>query len=713
MARKEKGEFFSARRQTKQHKTTAIPLSELDNGIDPIYAATFAHHIIDKLISSGRGHEYKSTSGKITETFHNKFYRCQLYRYREGNTLISIDDFFNVVCADPTNPVDTSPHRVGPNLISVLIGRIGIGKSTFLSHLLILYRRGLRVKNFIPIIMDVERFAGPTASKNEFFRHLFVRIHDAIIEDEILTREDAEKLFQRCQPTPVEDELIKGKLYALAIKQYLVEIFWETGRHIFLCLDNIDKYYYLFDRGGFSDIGDQLRQVGMQKLADIISEFESPSGTLDGAGINVLVCMRRHTLEYLLASGSVFPSRRLNPIEDGSHVFRLATPTPESVISSRIDLLKSVLETTPVIPRGAASRSISSLNAVWQNLHQMQARQSTQQSVNMLQDLSNLGNHGHRSLIDFFFGNRWMLDNSSMVARFYKTYSPTILLFMLRNNLRYSQLECKFPNLFLVRGDLETAADSLVPRELIVPHRQTYWLKYLIANYIYSRKLEDKSVTTRELLEIFSPNENGDRCFERPVTELCMGSLAQVDISGVLEPEFGTSLDGQRLAIRDIKLTNRGMLLLERFAFDFTYLQLIVEDYMLEFPDLVFSEFKYFDEINYQYLLQQYDDYQHRATEMIIIKCRQVFYFLLILEVTYKYEKIRRNVTFEKLFARGIKPVNFDAIRSKLLEGILNIGRALNTDKIEGAARGAMESALMLKPKLDQFIRHAYLDYDV
>lgn len=713
--RKEKGEFFSARRQTRNHKMAAASL-ELDPNFNPIYAAAFGHHIIDKVMSSKRSGNHRSTSSRITELFHDKFFQSVIYRYREGSTEIPIGDFFNTVSEDPTTADDVSDQRVGPNLVSVLIGRVGIGKSTFLSHLLITYRRALRARNLIPVIMDVERFAGPTASKNEFFRFLFIRIYDTVVESEVLTREGADNIFKRCQPTEVEDEVVRAKLYALAIKRFLVDLYWESGRRVFLCLDNIDKYYYLFDRGGFSEAGDQRRQAGMQRLADIIAEFESPSGALDGAGMNVLICMRRHTLDYFLTAASVYPSRRLNPIEDGSHVFRLAPSTPKQVISSRIELLKQVLASTPgAIPASDARQKIASLNAIWQSLEETREHSSRGglPGISMLEDLSKLGNHGHRSLIDYFFSNTWILNDRAMMARFYKSYSPSILLFMLRNFSRYSQVECKIPNLFLVRGDIETASESFVPPELIKPHKHTYWLKYLIAHYIHDRKRQDKSVSIRELFDIFSPNEDGEKCFERHITELILGSLAQVDISGVIEPEFATSLDGLRLAIRDVNMTSRGALLLERFAFEFTYLQLVVEDYMLEFPELLFPEFKFFDQIDYQYLLQRHNDYQHNAIEMVALKSRQFFFFLIILEVTFKFEIQRRPITFEKLFGRGLAPPNFELIRKRLLEGILNIGLALQTERIESAARGAIESASLAKPKLEKFIRAAYLDFNV
>jgi hypothetical protein len=181
----------------------------------------------------------------------------------------------------------------------------------------------------------------------------------------------------------------------------------------------------------------------------------------------------------------------------------------------------------------------------------------------------------------------------------------------------------------------------------------------------------------------------------------------------MIEPAFSTSLDGQKLAIRDILMTMRGSLLIKRFAFDFTYLQLVVEDYMLEFPAYLVNDFAFQPKVNYGYLLQKHDDYQQRAIEMINFKCDQVFLFLMILEVTHAVEVERRSITFERLATRGVARLNFEQIRGNLRSAILNIGKALHSDGIEARVKNAIDVAERSRRRLDEFFRDAYLLHQV
>jgi hypothetical protein len=401
MADKIKGDLFLARALTRTHKSPAVNPATFSDS-DSIYSSSFSHHVITKPSAFRYAHVHAPTPERITQIFHDKFYASKIQRYIEGDHPLSRDDFFKIITEDPTNANTTADNRVGPNLISVLIGRIGIGKSTLISNLMIQYRRAIHNANLIPVVVDVENLAGPAADKNEFYRLLYIRLYESVVDSEVLSKRDAESLLARCNPSiDSKDRDLQAQLYALATKAFLVELFHETGHRVLLFLDNVDKYYYLFDRGGFSEEGDLKRQASMQKLEGIIAEFESPNGVIDGAGLNVLVCMRRYTLEYLIATGSVVPGKRLNLREDGSHIFRLAPCSADQVIESRVRLLQEALRIPngPVLASSIEGR-IRAANRIWDSLKKARERAE----IRMLDDLSHLGNHGHRSLIDYFSG---------------------------------------------------------------------------------------------------------------------------------------------------------------------------------------------------------------------------------------------------------------------------------------------------------------------
>src|SRR4051812_13741740 len=129
MTNKIKGDLFAARALTRTHKSPAInPSAAADS--DPIYSSTFSHHVITKPSAFRYASIAAPTPERITQLFHDKFYTSQIQRYIEGEHPVSKDDFFKIITDDPTNANTIGDNRVGPNLISVLIGKIGIGKST-------------------------------------------------------------------------------------------------------------------------------------------------------------------------------------------------------------------------------------------------------------------------------------------------------------------------------------------------------------------------------------------------------------------------------------------------------------------------------------------------------------------------------------------------------------------------------------------------------
>jgi phosphopantetheinyl transferase (holo-ACP synthase) len=709
-----KRQFFSARSPTESHRKKLLTVRS-EPTFDWVYNAVFSHHVLDRSTKTHFHQDGIPSLEKITHLFHANFYLPILHRGAYGEGKITVDEFFEAVTRSPVSKDTIESRRIGPNLVSVIIGRIGVGKSTLMSNVLIRFRRQLRFRKIFPIRVDVESLAGRFALKEEFFKALYAKLYEYLSSSDLIDGKVLQELFSRHEPQyPVHSDELTSKQFAIAARNLIISIYHVTEHRVMLILDNIDKYYYLFDRGGFSEEGDRLRQESMEKLATIVREFMSPDGALDGAGLNVVVCIRRHTLDYLNARRTVLPGRSLNPDEDGSNVFHIRSSAPEDVINSRVQLLTQSLGLTGVkLLRNAAFQSIDALKEVISELRVVKQTTETEaRGRSMIADLSRLTSHGHRALIDHFAGYRWAFTDPTILRRFFHAYAPAIITFMLSNNLRYSQVDARFPNLFLVRGDVETASESFVPRRLIQPHRHSYWLKYLMSQYIFHKKSLEQQITPSEILEVFSPNANGNHCYERHVVELILGSLSQVDISAMIEPIFSTSLDGQGLAVRDIRMTDRGKFLIERFAFDFTYLQLVVEDYMLEIPDPIFTDFRY-ESFDYGYFSDRYDDYKLRTIEQVNSKSRVVFLFLQILEVSLRYEMLRYPLTFAALDAKGVALPNFAEVRRNIVNVVSAIASRINEPSLVQRAKDNAATALTKTRLLEEFFQKAYIDHGV
>lgn len=704
---------------SKPHTTDVYGTWE-PNDREDVFQKSFLHHVITRpFLTHFKTPEGDLTSEKVTHMFHNNFYSVELLAGYQGDRKIDLDRFFESLIENPINIDTETKERLGPNKIVAIIGRVGTGKSTFLSHLLVRNHQKIKKENIFALRVDVEQFAGRDVRKGLFFKNLF-----HTLQSETFARNASDTPYWKEQflfLTPeieANDDDNMALQYILAIRSLFITLRERYGLRGMLFLDNLDKYYYLFDRACFSKEGEIMRADGMGKLSSILREFEAPAGQLDGAGLCVLIALRRHTLDYLTVASHVAPNNALNLDEiAGESVFRLAPKSPLQVVDARIKLIRKI---------GQITFSKHSVNNALEHLSQIEklwrasadptfgiGQKNHSKRSSMIEDLGRFMQHGHRSLIDHLGKYRWAMSDTVAFRRIFNTYHPAILLFMLRNKQRYSQVECRFPNLFLVRGEMSGDGVHGFPERLQSPHKHTYWLKYLIMCYIHSRNLSGKSVRPQDIKDVFCRGEESDGYYEQHIVELVLGSLSQVDGSFCLETHYGTSLTGNGVEISNVNLTPRGEFLIERFAFDFTYLQLIVEDFMLELPcspnlEGWRREFQIPDTINYNYLVDIWDNYVNAAGTMISLKVRLVAMFLEVLRASLKAEMIRHAPVFEHYEMRGGKLPEFDKIESEIIRAVESVLSHLTSYEAQISPVQAFSSAKQDREKLEEFFRDAY-----
>lgn len=716
----QKDDFFFARAATKKN-VTPIALPESNSVDSQIFSFCFQHHILDRPFKSHFKEPGQDLSDlKVTHAFHANDAQFQLCSFKDESTLINVDTFFSELTKSTANPDTITAATIGPNRVVALIGKVGTGKSTFLSHLLVRQYQSIKSNQLFAFRVDVEAFAGRDADKQLFFAQLCRRLQDEVIERFYSDKSFWIAMFDEIGPASISsDRDIAATQYLRVIRAIYIEI-WSRYQHRgLLLLDNIDKYYYLFDRASFSDEGAERRRSAMSKLQQILLEFSSPVGGLSGCALSVLVALRRHTLHFLQAENFAAPSGTLR-FDDilGSSAFRLSPPSAEAVVASRMSLMKRVVSfAAPEHKRNDLVQSVDRMWNVWTSVLNPHARGS-KAGRRMLDDLSSLMHHGHRSLVDHLCLYRWAASDQVSFSRMFRSYGPSILLFALSQRQRYSQVECRFPNLFLVRGELGSSQNEIVPEGLRAPHRQTYWLKFLILDYVFQQKKLGRLVTRDSILSVFARGSVLDGFYEKHLVELVLGSLCQVDGSYCIDPEYGTGLEGNGVAVNDILLTSRGRFLVERFCFSFEYLQLVVEDYMLELPTAdalrEFSDgFSLPDNQDYSYLVKRYEDYASSSVSMVKFKGRLVARLLLLLEVALEYETRRRFAAFEILGRRGLKLPDFSEVRASVAAAVSRILTQLS-EPVPGDFMAIEYSGVEIyREPLEQFFGQAYLKADV
>jgi hypothetical protein len=718
-----KSDLFYSRERHHLHETPITvdgPVSDRDES-DDIYEMAFQHHVLDRPFKAHfKTSDRELSKQKVTHVFHTNFIEPHLLAGERGDIEVGLDAFFEEFVRNPASIDTQHGGNLGPNKVIALIGKVGTGKSTFISHILVRYYRRISALSLFCIRVDVEEFAGRDADKGQFFKQLYLRIASEVSSDfpndQVFWRE----FFENTSPAREHDDpTLLAAQYMVSIKATINELRIKQSQRLVLFLDNVDKYYYLFDRAAFSQEGMEARISGMAKLRDIITEFSSRSGKLDGAGICVLVAMRRHTYTFLNYRNVASPlsGNRFDKLM-GHSVFRLARVEPRGVLDTRIRLLKKSAELA-LSPTRAHDlvHLVDLIDKHWRaSVDRGIGRQPAKRT--MIDDLAKLMHHGHRSLVDQLNKYSWCVRNSIIYNRLMQSYTPIIAMFMLGNLARYSQAQTQFPNLFLVRGEINTFSDDSIPPRLRQPHKHTYWLKFLLLSFVSQRKRAKRAVTVFDVVSCFSDGKASDGYYESHIVELALGSLAQVDGSYCIEPIFDQkSLAGAGISNYDISMTDRGSFLIERFAFDFTYLQLIVEDFMLELPAArelrsFLSDFDLPENLDYRYFLRRFEDYRGQSLQMIRYKAKLVAKFILILEAALDIEIERRSAVFRKLMEQDFELPDFQRIRSDLRGSIKALSVAFEEPNLVEDLEDALSDCEVRKEEVVAVFRRIYLELD-
>ena len=157
---------------------------------------------------------------------------------------------------------------------------------------------------------------------------------------------------------------------------------------------------------------------------------------------------------------------------------------------------------------------------------------------------------------------------------------------------------------------------------------------------------------------------------------------------------------------------------MERFAFDFTYLQLLVEDYMLELPafgelEMFREQFNLPEDLNYEYLLKRHDDYSLSSSIMVTEKLKQVALLLEVLRASYGEEGVRRKPVFDLLKERGVEFPNFTEINKDITRSANAVLDRLSVANKKEVVHDAFEFASLYTDRLKRFFHTAYTIEDV
>ena len=543
----------------------------------------------------------------------------------------------------------------GSNNIKFLLGDVGVGKSSFINYTITNHSKQWLIENNA-ILLRIDAFKiCPTGDfvYLEFLRMLAGKCHRVFYS----------RVKTALTTTHSADALIKSydgeKEYEVAICRFFDQLM-KDGFKIILIIDNLDQIYHRFDRQRFvSDI--KFEEDTLKDIVDLVLKFTNDQSSFSNLGLSILVSLRRST--YIVMKEAVETIYNIEGLFNGNKNIYCVTPADWDVVfSKRFEMILDVAESY------FGSQKKNSINESYKNvIGNLSRPEEPGNHMTLLWHLQNMTILLLRDAI-MFFSRYIAIENESwtreeVVERFFYQYHVGILAYILKGRRIFSQTYCDFPNLFLVNS-----------RQ--TPHPHSYWLKYLIVQYIKRKTDVGASVTADKIDGIFC-SEGG---YPKSIVSECLGSLCEFHHSSMAT--YTPDVLPEKLSVigAHIKLTMRGFYLTDYLYNKFTYLQLVVDDYLLPFPEEFVNDFKYSKGNDYGYLQLPPEGYSQATKQMIRLKAKQVLLFMELLVACYdEYESKLFSPVFERLKMSGIE-VDPLQLQEDVREELANFPDAIRPD---------------------------------
>jgi hypothetical protein len=624
--------------------------------------------------------------------------------YKPPETLIKDIDLNGAVQSYRADFLPRLKEHVKPgtrNQLTFLVGDIGSGKSTLASH--IVFKEGpalIQNSRILPLRLDfASKFEASLAlddhSERQVLAWIFARMLFAFTDLGFITEAQREEMGPKYKANWVDSDLLTCQ-HALA---HLREALYQQSKlGLLLVFDNLDFLYHIYDRALFVNQAvtpkyaatnnqidlQQSRDRAFQVIHYLLKTFaRDGEDSLRHLGVNLLFVLRSDSLAHYNTT-----VRDLAAPDLLNATFRLPTPDLYDVMDAHMGLLSAACKAWRTPREGKLFDEAARTLAPLRPSSDAERPTPIQQ---MHQDLLALSRQGLRQFVTHLGKYFWLPisireegDEQVIVERFRTQYSPSIYAFLQKDRRLYSQFAAEFPNLYLVRAEYHRDAYRTL-ENLALPHRHTYWLKRLLLEYICQRQLAGKPVTPQRIYDVFCNPSDGEDSYEDHVVRLCLGSMSEVASSRLIDLSFSEQAPAHR--VLGVRLSSRGWRLMgylkdgrkrapNVFADTFAYLQLIVDDYILLFPQCTIEWFQYRTGLDYGYLAAPPDVYKVKLREMIETKVGQVFLFLDVLRFALEEERRVFRGAFDRLARVGRVPT-VDEISNRVDESMGGIQASL------------------------------------
>lgn len=664
-----------------------------------LFSDCFGHHVKDhytdfpeeiKVIYDSN--ERLVSPDQLTAYFMTNIYSppkiTKLTSDRSLGSVLDFDEFLDIVTNEPIH----LESNQGTNNINFLIGEAGEGKTLFCNKV----QRSIYLNEKNKLDGHLFNYSGTVGNIQakkalltlplyiDFEQEIFNKYDESENLDNINFSEFVSLVYTKIKIALDDIEQfnvfssfkLKEKTTNATITPYDLNRFFKHLRshniRIFLTVDNLDRYYFYYSKHIFFQEHRDVQEKTINKnITGLIEVFTSSDISKTGisfsdSGLCVLFVTRGYVYDYLVAN------HVLKPIRRNHYAFKIENKQYE-ILDSRMRLYNKAV--SKIVSKIKGKKDDFNLE-VYRKLFKDIVR-DRKENINHIQTITEIGRQGNRSFIDFISSLKVLSRDNTLIDRFIvRKQRAVIMLYIINTKDKFTQIENHFPNIFL---NDSTVCSSEIPSEFLnkyKPHLHTYWLKYFILKFI---KIENTNLD--QVLILFNKTKAG---YPKKLIKLALGSLnTDNDFKCIRLDEKIEQTDIKR---RTIRITDRGKYLLNKemhlyketsstveFCFNFLYLQLMIDDYLLSFPKTIFDKI-FLEKLSYSYLLlSDLSEYKEKSIEMIKAKAKAVLYFIKVLKASLYTEQLLRKEIFEKLEVLGVELPNFIEIESAIMNDIKNL----------------------------------------
>jgi hypothetical protein len=641
-----------------------------------LFADAFGHHEAHNLDTPADLElQFSSVRRVITNDSLSSYFLDKLYRppkiYLTGNTPVNAVDertfgfFLQSISEDPRTRSDRAADAEGSNLLSLLIGDVGTGKSLLLCKAIRELKREERAKAtdpnnkrvLLPVYYSFEKHMNGDGRRLRDIDDTFYKTLADAISTTVAQTSYVQRRLSHPQSTGSPSETTGAVQFVELVRRLSM-----SDVRLLLVLDNLDGYHYHYSNYAFFPKYHQAQLASVQRNITGLTSAFADGENFGMLGLAVLFAARRYVYEECMHSRDP-----VSNVAFSGAVFQLEDVDESTVVSSRLALFETAIAKIESEPRlrvhGEDYRKTLDRIKLWFNLEEraLHPIQRMEKADGVLRTLRQLCHQGNRGLVSFLSSLRIdHRESAALIERFFWDKPHTLVLLYIANlHERYSQSQSHFPNMFLVDAVVMKDPDYALAH---LPHKHTYWLKYLIQAYVSSRPRG--VVSTSDLRRQFVKNGG----YEDFLFEFALGSLASSREARCLEP-----VPSEKDIPQFVSAMPRGAYLVSKwgdyrvpFSFSFTYLQLVVDDPLMSYPSCIASEV-YLPEENLRYLFSDKVSYGRMNPVYLEKKMKAVLAFILVLEASLEVEREHRKALFEGLERTSNQIVpDFSAIKKDL-----------------------------------------------